>query len=810
MKKSILPGISLLIILSFSVVLDIRAQQPDTVKVIPSIPFAEITVEATRVSSLLLDKQDILLKPDQKSAIKTRVDTLVLKLHLLREDPRIHRLEALSFRNLNNLENDWILLQSWLSNEQSQLTEKVQVLENERTSMEEKLTIWKNTLTKVHEASSPEIMIEQVNSIIRDIENFLSSFRSDYEFLQEQLVKISEGLIFCNSTLGNIRSTQEIATKQLLTLRQEPIWKAFRQTADITIISEQRSLIEDNVSDLKDFYMNYSFRIWLHLVIFLFILGIIFFSFRNLKDVIPEIDIPRADAVNKILKRPISSAFLINFPLAFILYETPPETVRLINTVILLVPVLLILTDIISGPARKFIYFLLVASLLIQIHSLSYSDTLISRIFLLIIILFGLWIIIMVLVRKSQRQFVLSTGLGRIMYILIWLSLILFSMSLFSVITGAVLLAEFITYATIKSAAIALVFYALSVTLNSFIISFLHSQNLQKLNIIREHYEVIYKRLVKLINLASWILWLIFTLRFFSVWDNVYSGTKTVLTYSLTIGAVGISLLNIIIFFFIIWLTLLLSRLIRVIVEGEVTTRVKLRRGVPAAVSLILRIAVITIGFLLAVGAAGVEMSKLAILLGAFGVGIGFGLQNIFNNLISGIILAFERPINEGDIIEVSGYWGTVQQIGIRATTIRTFDGAEVVVPNGNLISSELTNWTLTDQQRRVEVKVGVKYGTSPEQVLQILRDVAETHPETLKDPKPLPLFTEFGDSSLNFRLLVWIPNADERLRIQSELSVAVNMELKKAGIEIPFPQRDLHLKSVDASLTDQLAKGRK
>jgi potassium efflux system protein len=419
-------------------------------------------------------------------------------------------------------------------------------------------------------------------------------------------------------------------------------------------------------------------------------------------------------------------------------------------------------------------------------------------------------IIIMVLGKKSQRKFVLSARMGKIMYLLIWLSLILFTVSFFSDIAGAVILAEFITYATIKSASLALVFYALAITLNGFIISLLHSQNLQKLNIIKEHYEVIHKRIVNLINLASWILWFIFTLRFFSVWDNVYKGTKTVLTYSLTIGTVKISLWNILVFFFIIWITLLLSRLIRIIVEGEVTNKVKLRRGVPAAVSLILRIAVITIGFLLAVGAAGVEMSRLAILLGAFGVGIGFGLQNIFNNLISGIILAFERPINEGDIIEVGGTWGTVKQIGIRSSTIRTFEGAEVIIPNGNLISNELTNWTLTDQQRRVEVLIGVKYGTDPEQVLQILRDVANAHEETLKDPKPLPLFTEFGESSLNFRLLVWIPNADERLRIQSELSVAVNKELKKAGIEIPFPQRDVHFKSIDDSFADQLLKGKK
>jgi small-conductance mechanosensitive channel len=428
----------------------------------------------------------------------------------------------------------------------------------------------------------------------------------------------------------------------------------------------------------------------------------------------------------------------------------------------------------------------------------------------LVIILFGLLTLALILGRKSGHQVILSSRLGKIMYGLTWLTAILLFISLISVIFGAVHLAEFLTYATIKSAAIALVFYAFALTVNSLIISSLLSKSLQKLNLIRQYYEKIYRTLVNIINITSWILWLIFTLRFFSLWDDIYKAGKTILTASLSIGTVSIALGDVLVFVFIIWLTLWISRMIRIVVEGEVAPRVKARRGVPAAVSLIFRITIITIGFLLAIGAAGVEMSKLAILLGALGVGIGFGLQNIFNNLISGIIIAFERPINEGDIIEIGGNWGTVQQIGIRATTIRTFEGAEVVIPNGNLISNELTNWTLTDQQRRAELLVGVKYGTDPEKVLQILRQCADTHSEVLKEPKPIALFTSFGESSLDFRLLFWIPNADNRLRIQSDMAVMVNRALAEANIEIPFPQRDVHFKTIDQSITNELMKGSK
>jgi small-conductance mechanosensitive channel len=637
---------------------------------------------------------------------------------------------------------------------------------------------------------------------VNDIESLLNSFKSDSEFLQEELVEISEGIIFSNSITGQIKSAQEVATKQLLSRRVSPLWKEFNQKTNVKLIREQRSLVDDTRAGLKDFYHNYAIRIWVNIIAFVVIVVLIFLLFRNLKQSFPEKDLSRDSALYKILSRPISSAFLINYVLTVILFEILPDSIKLINTIILFIPVLLILRDIITGPARRYIYFPIIAALLVQVHSLGYSDTLISRFFLLLIILFSLLTILSILLRKSQREYVLSTRLGKYMYALLWLMLGLMSLSLVSVIIGAVLLAEFLTYASIRSAALALILYALSVTLNSVIISLLHNKRLQRMNLLKQHYNIILKRMVNVINSISIILWVIFTLRFFTFWDEIYNGIKSVLIYSLTMGTVKLSLGNILIFIFIIWFTLWISSIIRIIFDEEVAPKVKFKRGVPGAISLIVRISLITIGFLLAIAAAGVEMSKLAILLGALGVGIGFGLQNIFNNLVSGIILAFERPLNEGDIIEVGNHVGIVKQIGIRASTIRTAEGAEVIIPNGNLVSNELINWTLTDQQRRAEVTVGVGYGTNPEQVLQILRDCAHAHSEVLKDPEPLAVFTSFGESSLDFRLLFWIPNVDRRLQIQSDVAVIVNNALQKAGIEIPFPQRDLHVKTIDQSFT--------
>ena len=207
---------------------------------------------------------------------------------------------------------------------------------------------------------------------------------------------------------------------------------------------------------------------------------------------------------------------------------------------------------------------------------------------------------------------------------------------------------------------------------------------------------------------------------------------------------------------------------------------------------------ILAIGFLIAFSAAGMDFQNIALLAGAFGIGIGFGLQGIVNNFLSGLILIFERPIQVGDTIEFQANSGPmmaqVKRIGIRSSIVRSFDGAEVIMPNANLIANDVTNWTKSDQLRRIEVTVGVAYGTDPEQVLAILHEVADNHPDVLKRPEPMALFIGFGDSALEFSLRAWTSDFDKYLILRSEITTAVHGALSRAEITIPFPQRDVHI----------------
>lgn len=208
------------------------------------------------------------------------------------------------------------------------------------------------------------------------------------------------------------------------------------------------------------------------------------------------------------------------------------------------------------------------------------------------------------------------------------------------------------------------------------------------------------------------------------------------------------------------------------------------------------------IGFILAILVAlsvgGMDLSNLAIIAGALSVGIGFGLQNIVNNFVSGLILLFERPIKRGDWIVVGGTEGYVKRISVRSTVIQTFDRADVIVPNSELISTQVTNWMLDDLRGRVRVPVGVAYGSDTARVRTLLLDSARFHGLVVTDgslPQPNVLFMGFGESSLDFELRCFIGDIDQRLAVRSDLNFAIDAAFRENGIQIPFPQRDLHVR---------------
>ncbi len=326
--------------------------------------------------------------------------------------------------------------------------------------------------------------------------------------------------------------------------------------------------------------------------------------------------------------------------------------------------------------------------------------------------------------------------------------------------------------------------------------SLLASRPAQELRMVREHADLVAETCLAALRVLGLLVFLSISIKAFGIGTWLGSTLSAFLGAKATVGSITFSPGSLLGFGLVLWISSLLSRLLGFLLAEEVLPRFDLRRGTAVAISGITRYLILVGGFVLATGVAGIDLKTFGFVAGALGVGIGFGLQNIVSNFISGLILLFERPIQVGDAVDVSGATGTVTSIGIRASTVHTFDGSDVIVPNADLISKPVINWTGSNPNRRFDIPVGVAYGSPLETTAQALLAAARRTPGVLPGPGPEAFFQSFGESSLGWTLRLWV-KMDESPKVLSDLKRAISEELGKEKIEVPFPQRDLHIRSV-------------
>jgi small-conductance mechanosensitive channel len=261
-------------------------------------------------------------------------------------------------------------------------------------------------------------------------------------------------------------------------------------------------------------------------------------------------------------------------------------------------------------------------------------------------------------------------------------------------------------------------------------------------------------------------------------------------------GEFTFSFNSIFLFFFILFMSGLSARIVSFLTTDSKTKTSGSSKSGLGSWLLLIRIAIITFGVLIAFISVGIPMDKIALMISALSVGIGFGLQNVINNLVSGLIIAFEKPINLDDIVEVGGNVGKMKSIGIRSSVITTWDGADVIIPNGDLLSQHLVNWTMGSNHRRFEIDLGVAYGSDLNQVKTILIEVLNQHELVLKNPTPMVWVTKFNDSSIDFVIKYWVPHFNFGNDVRNDLIIAIDVAFKTNGIEVPFPQQDVHVQS--------------
>lgn len=268
----------------------------------------------------------------------------------------------------------------------------------------------------------------------------------------------------------------------------------------------------------------------------------------------------------------------------------------------------------------------------------------------------------------------------------------------------------------------------------------------------------------------------------------------------LTLGNRAYSIIDLLILASLLFSVIILAGVLTNLLRSRVLRRAGINRGLQEVIATLTKYAIITIATIVLLQLWGLDLSSLTILASALGVGIGFGLQDIAKNFGSGLVLVFERPIQVGDFVEVGEFKGTVERIGARSTEIRTLDQVSIIVPNSRFLENEVINWSHRNPVSRLHIPVGVAYHADPQTVQDALLEAAQNHPDILKSPPPHVLFQGFGDSALKFELLVWTAMPNRQFLLKSDLNFRIFEAFQQRQIEIPFPQHDLHLRSVQVS----------
>jgi small-conductance mechanosensitive channel len=302
-------------------------------------------------------------------------------------------------------------------------------------------------------------------------------------------------------------------------------------------------------------------------------------------------------------------------------------------------------------------------------------------------------------------------------------------------------------------------------------------------------------------------VWLVLALQFFRSYRPLLDWTIAVFSYHIQVGVLSISLGSSAGFAAAVWVASYLAKTIRLVLSEDILPKVSLPRGLGNTISTLTYYTILFLGLLVALAIAGFHIGELAIVFGALSVGIGFGLQDVVKNFVSGLILMFERPIQPGDVVDVAGVAGTVREIGMRATILTTPDGADVVVPNGMLLADKLTNWTLRSNSRRININVVTGYSANPQKILELLVGIAAKVQGIASSPPPVAILTGLATGTLEFNLMAWTTDKTDWVGARSLLNVRVRDGLAEAGIEVPLPQRDLHLRSISNAAVEELRR---
>jgi potassium efflux system protein len=669
--------------------------------------------------------------------------------------------------------------------------------------------VWKETEAQARRAGASASVLRRIASTRREIDRVreeLVARRNEVLTLRDRL---GDPLASLESSQREVRGVIQGRLTHLLVPGRPPIWSAGVRASILEELKQGWTRhLGERLHRVAEYTRKQAHVLAFQLALFVALaLGLRALRVRAKARAEESYDLREPE---RVFELPTAMALVISVGFTPELHPLAPPLFTRLAATVLVVPIVLIVRRLASPAMNALVIGLPVFFVVDQLRYIMETAPAIERVVFVLELLFALGFLLWLARPRRLAQAsleMLRQPFFRVVGVAVRLAIVLFALAIAAEAIGLSNLSDLLGNGTLRSAYAALLFYGMLKVAQSLLAYALVLRPLRLLRMISGHRVRVRRRLDRALGLFAAAAWVYATLVVFGVADSVLASLAGLLGAELAVGALSISLGDVLVLVLTVWLSFTLARFVNFVLEEDVFPRTRMPRGVPYAISSLVRYTLIFLGFMVALAAAGIEFGKLTIVAGGLGVGIGFGLQSVVNNFVSGLILLFERPVHVGDVVQVmsQNLWGEIRRIGIRASVIHTFDGAEVVVPNGQLISEAVTNWTLSDRHRRVEVNVGVEYGTDAQRVIDLLLEVARTHPHVLETPPPRAFFLSFGDSALTFVLRGWIADFNDGFSVRSELGVAVQRALAEAKIGVPFPQRDLHLRTVSPTAASEL-----
>jgi small-conductance mechanosensitive channel len=702
---------------------------------------------------------------------------------------------------LASLADSWQAMRSRLVALNGKLTKRATLAQQRVDQIETMRATWVATQVAAREAAAPPTVREQIDGTMAVIAVARRNADDGLRYvlaLQDRTVK---EIARCDDALARIAKTENARRGPLLAPDALPMWAPEARTLMADDAGQRlREALRDMLERTRDYMAGEMARLPLQIVLFALTFMLIRVARRRARRSADKQ--PSEAAAAQVFELPLSSALVVTLIPTGWIYPQPPRVVISAVSILVLIPTVRIVRRLAAPAIVPAVYALAAFFLVDRVRDICSVVPVLEQWVFLFQMVCG--IVFLALAVRSERRLrasgpELALGWQRAIVAVLWAQVFLLVAAVFMGVTGYMRLARLLGNAVLASDYAALVLYA-GVRVGEGLIAYaLRALPLRDLLIVQRHRPLVQRRLTLALRWLSVGAWAYFTLDGLGVLGPISSVAMTVLGARYVRGSVSVSLADVAVFALTVWGVFVVSSFVRFVLDEEVYPRVSLPRGAAYALATIVRYVIVVIGFVFAVAALGIDLNRVTIVAGALGVGVGIGLQSVVANFVAGLILLVERRLHVGDAVQLGTLEGRIREIGIRASTIQTWDGAEVIVPNAALTSERVTNWTLSDTLRRVTLDVGVAYSADPRYVLEILRSVAAAHPQAVPNPPPLALCTGFGDSALKFELRVWT-RVDDAPSFLSDLAIAVHAALSAAKIEIPFPRRDVHILNGEAA----------